>query len=253
MSTQHDVRLIDGLAPGVPPEPYLPAAGKSWLLPLYDPMTRLGGVRRRHARVVDLAGITSGERVLDLGCGTGNLALLVARTVPGTVVTGVDPDRPSLEQAARKARRRGLPMTLVRGYGQAIPLPDASVDHVVSALALHHVEPDARAATAGEILRVLRPGGTVTIADFSAPADDQGRHEGSGHGGSRHGASGHGGRGHGSRRRTYGHNARHALAEGDGDGGLVQLLTAAGLVGAVELEHDRIAGSPMVFVQALRP
>jgi len=53
MSTQHDVRLIDGLAPGVSPEPYLPAAGKTWLLPLYDPMTRLGGVRRRHARVVE--------------------------------------------------------------------------------------------------------------------------------------------------------------------------------------------------------
>lgn len=247
MSTQHDVRLIDGLTPGVSPEPYLPAAGKTWLLPLYDPMTRLGGVRRRHARVVELAGIRSGDRVLDLGCGTGNLALLVARSVPGSVVTGVDPDRASLEQAARKARRRRLPMTLVRGYGQAIPLPDGSVDHVVSALALHHVDPDARAATAGEILRVLRPGGTVTIADFSAPGDDHGGQASGGRGG--HGSDGHR---HG-RRRTYGHNARHALAEGTGDGGLVQLLTGAGLVGAAEVDHDRIAGSPLTFVQARRP
>jgi len=245
MSTQHDVRLIDGLAPGASPEPYLPAAGKTWLLPLYDPLTRLGGVRRRHARVVELAGITPGDRVLDLGCGTGNLALLVAGSVPGSVVTGVDPDRASLEQAARKARRRRLPMTLVRGYGQAIPMPDGSVDHVVSALALHHVDPDARAATAGEIRRVLRPGGTVTIADFSAATGDE--QESGGHGSGGHGWSRHG------RRRTYGHNSRHALAEGNGDGGLVQLLTAAGLVGAAEVEHDRIAGSPLTYVQARRP
>ncbi|GIG20307.1 methyltransferase [Cellulomonas chitinilytica] len=235
MASQHDVRLLDPLAHDATPEPYLPAAGKPWLLPLYDPMTRLGGVRRRHARLVALSGIAAGDRVLDLGCGTGNLALLVAASVPGSVVTGVDPDRPSLERAARKARRRRLPMTLVRGYGQSLPLPDESVDHVVSALALHHVAPDARAATAGEILRVLRPGGTVTVADFSAP-DEHGRQGGHGH----------------RLRRRHDHNAGHALADGNRDGGIVQLLTGAGLGGAIVLEHDRLAGSSLTYVQARR-
>jgi SAM-dependent methyltransferase len=247
MSTQHDVRLIDGLAQDATPEPYLPAAGRSWLLPLYDPMTRLGGVRRRHARLVALAGIAPGERVLDLGCGTGNLAVLVARTVPGSVVTGVDPDRPSLVRAARKARRLRLPMTLVRGYGQALPLPDESVDHVVSALALHHVEPGSRAATAGEILRVLRPGGTVTILDFGGH-DAGGHGEANGHGG----AGGHGhARRHGGGRR--GGAARSALVRGNLDDGVVRLLTEAGLVDVTELEHDSLVGSPITYVQGRRP
>ncbi|MGY4642444.1 class I SAM-dependent methyltransferase [Cellulomonas sp. URHB0016] len=237
MNPQHDVRLLDGLAQGASPEPYLPAAGKSWLLPLYDPMTRLGGVGRRHARLVALAGIRPGDRVLDLGCGTGNLALMVARTAPGSDVTGLDPDRPSLVVAARKARRRRVPMTLVRGYGHAVPLPDESVDHVVSSLALHHVDPDRRAATAGEVRRVLRPGGTVTILDFGG--DD--RHDDNGHG-----------HGHGSRR-GHGRMNRDTLLRENLDGGIVRLLTGAGLVAATELEHGRLVGSPVTYVQARRP
>jgi len=252
MNPQHDVRLLDGLPQDTPPAPYLPAAGKSWLLPMYDPMTRLGGVRRRHARLVALAGIAPGDRVLDLGCGTGNLAVLVARTVPGTSVTGVDPDRPSLVRAARKARRRRVPMTLVRGYGQALPLPDESVDHVVSALALHHVDRGARAATAGEILRVLRPGGTVTILDFGGPdepgADDQGD-EGGHEGGHGHRRSSHA---HG-RSRGHGRTERNALLEGSFDGGIVRLLADAGLVEVTELEQGRLVGTPVTYVQARRP
>ena len=60
-----------------PPKRYLPAAGHAWLLPLYDPLTRLLGLEAVHRRLVELAGIRPGQRVLEIGCGTGNLTILI--------------------------------------------------------------------------------------------------------------------------------------------------------------------------------
>ncbi|MDC7122258.1 methyltransferase domain-containing protein [Cellulomonas fimi] len=229
MSTQPDVTLVDDLADDAV-TPYLPPTGKTSLLPFYDVLSTVTRVRRRHAQLVDLAGITPGDRVLDLGCGTGNVALLVARTVAGTVVTGLDPDLPALRRATRKARRARVPLTFVRGYGQRIPLADASVDRVVSSLALHHVPDADRAATAAEIARVLRPGGTVTILDF---------------GGGAH-------RGHSAVRA---HLPRFGPAVADRvranlDDGIARMLAGAGLVDAREVAHGRLAGAEITFVSA---
>ncbi|AEE47225.1 class I SAM-dependent methyltransferase [Cellulomonas fimi] len=229
MSPHPAVVLVDDLPTGAD-APYLPPAGKAAYLPFYDLLSRVTGVRRRHARLVALAEVRPGDRVLDLGCGTGAVAVRVARTVPGAHVTGLDPDLPALRRAARAARRARVPLTLVRGYGQSLPLPDASVDRVVSSLALHHVPADARAATAAEIARVLRPGGTVTVLDF--------------------GAHDHGGparRGHLHRRGDVADRLRDNL-----DDGIARLLAGAGLVDAREVASDRIAGLPLTFVQAAR-
>lgn len=210
-------------APG--DEPFLPGMTRRWLMPLYDPLTRLMGARRLHKRLVGLAGIRPGERVLDLGCGTGNLALLVARSIPGVPVTGVDPDRTALRRAERKARRRRATVTFEHGYGHALPLGDASVDHVVSALVLHHVHPDRRDATAAEIARVLRPGGTVTVLDF--------------------GAHGHGG--------TTDAVADDWRVRDNLDDGIPRLLTGAGLVDVTEVGADRAHRLPLTFVQGRKP
>ncbi|QHT54691.1 class I SAM-dependent methyltransferase [Cellulomonas sp. H30R-01] len=229
MSTKPDVTLVDDLADDAV-TPYLPPTGKAPLLPFYDVLSTVTGVRRRHARLVGLAGIRAGDRVLDLGCGTGNVAQLVARTIPDAVVTGLDPDLPALRRAARKARRARVPLTFVRGYGQAVPLPDASVDHVVSSLALHHVPDADRAATAAEVARVLRPGGRVTILDF-------------------------GGGAHGGRSAVRAHAPRFGPAVADRvranqDDGLVRLLAGAGLVDAREVARGRLAGAEITYVGA---
>lgn len=230
MSTNPDVTLVDDLADDAV-TPYLPPTGRSSLLPFYDVLSAVTGVRRRHAQLVGLAGIRAGDRVLDLGCGTGNVALLVARTIPGAVVTGLDPDLPALRRAARKARRARVPLTFVRGYGQAVPLPDASVDHVVSALALHHVPDADRDATAAEVARVLRPGGRVTILDFG----------------------GHGGHGGHSAVRAHLPRFGPTVAERvrpNLDDGLVRLLAGAGLADAREVASGRLAGAEITFVGA---
>lgn len=229
MSAHPTVEIVDEL-PRAADAPYLPPAGKAAYLPFYDVLTRLAGVRRRHARLVELAGIRPGDRVLDLGCGTGAVAVRVARAVPGAHVTGVDPDLPALRRAARAARRARVPLTLVRGYGQALPFPDASVDRVVSSLALHHVGADARDATAAEVARVLRPGGTVTVLDFGAHDDG-------------------GPVGHGHRRRR---DAMPDRVRDNLDDGIPRLLAGAGLVDVREVATDRLAGLPVTYVQAAR-
>src|SRR3954471_15098989 len=84
---------------------FLPGMGRDWLLPLYDPFTRLIGVESAHRRLADPAEPESADRVLEIGCGTGNLMLLVKRTRSQLEVVGLDPDPKALARAGRKARR----------------------------------------------------------------------------------------------------------------------------------------------------
>lgn len=153
------IQIIDGRAEGEQGRDFLPAMGRNWLLPLYDLFTRYARVGALHERTVELAGITSGQTVLDVGSGTGNLAFSVLRAVPDAVVTGHDPDAAGLRLAARKARRRGVRLSLVQGYADRLLPADGSVDHVVSSLALHHVDDAGREGFGREAYRILRPGG----------------------------------------------------------------------------------------------
>jgi len=145
---------------------YVPAMGRDWLLPIYDTFTRLLGVPAAHGFLIDQAGIGPGQDVLEVGCGTGNLALLVARRYPDARVVGLDPDPRALALAGRKAARRGVAVTLDRGFGGALPYPDESFDRVLSSLMLHHLEPAEKPAMLREIARVLRPGGRLHLLDF---------------------------------------------------------------------------------------
>lgn len=145
---------------------YLPAAGRDAMLPFYDAFTRLLGVTRVHRALTDRADLAAGQRVLEIGCGTGTLSVLVKRTQPGVEFVGSDPDPLALARARRKAR--GLDgIRFERGYAQRLPYPDASFDRVLSALMFHHLDQDTKVATAAEVLRVLRPGGSLLLVDFA--------------------------------------------------------------------------------------
>ena len=146
---------------------YVPGMGRHHLLPLYDPLSRLLGVTAIHRPLVDQAAVRTGQRLLEIGCGTGNLALLVARLHPGAEVTGIDPDPRALARARRKAARRGTPVRWDRGFAQDLPYPDAAFDRVLSSLMLHHLEADDKVASLREARRVLRPGGTLHVVDLA--------------------------------------------------------------------------------------
>jgi ubiquinone/menaquinone biosynthesis C-methylase UbiE len=145
---------------------FLPGMGRDWLLPLYDPFTRLIGVESAHRKLADQAELESAQRVLEVGCGTGNLALLVKRMRSQLEVVGLDPDPKALARAGRKARRAELTLELDRGFADELPYPDGSFDRVLSSLMFHHLEADLRIASLREVLRVLRPGGSLHLMDF---------------------------------------------------------------------------------------
>jgi ubiquinone/menaquinone biosynthesis C-methylase UbiE len=128
----------------------------------------LGQRARIWDRLVELSGAGPGDRVLDVGCGTGYFARRIAPAVePGGSVIGIDPSQPMLDYAARHAPAN---CTFQAAGAEDLPFDDASVDLVVSSLAFHHFPVDLRADAVREMFRVLRPGGRVFIADFRPPS-----------------------------------------------------------------------------------
>lgn len=134
-----------------------------------------GRARAFREALASLARLAPGERVLDIGCGTGSLALVARRRV-GTAgsVVGVDPSPEMIERATRKAARAGLDVRFERAVAEALPFPDAHFDVVLSTLMLHHLPRPARQQCAREIRRVLKPGGRVMVVDFGRPQDKKG-------------------------------------------------------------------------------
>ncbi|MBW6435823.1 class I SAM-dependent methyltransferase [Actinoplanes hulinensis] len=145
---------------------YLPAAGKPWLLPLYDPLSRLAGAGRLHRRLLEQAGLRAGDRVLEIGCGTGNLLTVQARLGPRVDAAGIDPDPAALRRARRKAARAGAPIDYRQAYAGDLPFTDDAFDVVLSSLMLHHLDASGRDRALREVARVLRPGGRLHVADI---------------------------------------------------------------------------------------
>src|SRR5215208_4830986 len=139
-----------------PRKPYLPAMGHDRLLPFYDPLQRLLGMESVHRLLVDQARIQPDQRILEIGCGTGNLAILIKRLHPDAEVVGIDPDPKALARAQRKARREALSVHLDRGFAEELPYLDASFDRVLSALMFHHLGPKEKEKTLDEARRVSR-------------------------------------------------------------------------------------------------
>jgi len=145
---------------------FIPAAGHDWLLPLYDPFCKWMGGESLHRQLVDQADIRPSQRVLEIGCGTGSLAILVKRLHPGAEVVGLDPDRKALTRARRKTERDALSVQLDRGFSDELPYADASFDRVLSAFMFHHLELPEKEKTLRDTRRVLVGGGSLHLLDF---------------------------------------------------------------------------------------
>lgn len=147
------------------PKQYVPGMGHDRLLALYDPVCKLLRIASVHRPLVDQASVRPGHRVLEIGCGTGNLALLVARLHPEAEIVGLDPDPKALARARRKAERRALSVQLDQGFAEELPYPDGSFDRVLSAFMFHHLGADEKVAALRETRRLLRPGGSLHLLD----------------------------------------------------------------------------------------
>jgi len=148
---------------------YLPAAGHDWWLPLYDPLVRLLGADSARATLLDQAAVRPSHRVLDIGCGTGSLAVLIKRRYPDVEVVGLDPDARALARARRKGERAALSIRLDQGFSDELPYPEGAFDRVFSSFMLHHLETAEKESTLREVRRVLKPGARFHLLDFATP------------------------------------------------------------------------------------
>ena len=127
-------------------------------------------------KTASLASIQPGEQVLDVGCGTGTLALLVARREgrAGRVV-GVDPSTEQISRARSKAARHKVPVDFQIGVIEHLAFPDQTFDVVLSTLMMHHLPAPLKHQGLAEIARVLKPGGRLVIADFKHKKERKGQ------------------------------------------------------------------------------
>jgi len=145
---------------------YLPAMGKSSLLPFYDVFSTLFGAKDAQWQLVAQASLPSDGTVLEIGCGTGNVLVLAGRAAPGATLIGLDPDPDALAVAKRKTARAGLEVRLDQGYADRLPYADGSVDRVLSSFMLHHLPGPQKLDALREVRRVLAPGGSLHLLDL---------------------------------------------------------------------------------------
>jgi len=135
-----------------------------------------GKVRELRQRTATLARMQPGDAVLDVGCGTGTLAMEVAHRVGRAGrVAGVDPGTEQIAHARSKAARRNVPIDFQIGVIEQLPFPDQTFDVALSTLMMHHLPAGLKRQGLAEIARVLKPGGRLVIADFKRKQERAGQ------------------------------------------------------------------------------
>src|SRR5262249_35363107 len=130
-----------------------------------------GGEQKFRAKALDLAELQPGESVLDVGCGTGTLAIAAKRRVgrEGSVY-GIDGSPEMSGRGGKQAKRAGMEIRFKNTLAEALPFPTTQFDVVLSTVMLHHLPRKIRQQCVREIQRVLKPGGRLLAIDFANPA-----------------------------------------------------------------------------------
>ena len=210
---------------------FLPAAGYDLFLPLYDPLVTLLGGNRSRQELIEQANIISGQRILDIGCGTGSFTVLLKRRRADVDVVGLDPDPKALRRAKAKATRAGVSVQFDQGFADELPYESKSFDRVFSSLMFHHLDEQTQQKTLSEVLRVLKPGGSFHLLDFassdhSSPPSDS--HESSSH--------------HSHSLHSHLMHLFHPRdrVQDNSDAGILGLMTSAGFANAQKVKDGRM-------------
>lgn len=141
---------------------------------LYDLLHWLsGGERAFREKTLEMAELRTGEWVLDVGCGTGTLAIAAKRRVgPTGAVYGIDASPEMIARARKKAKKNAVDVSFENAAAEQLPFSNSTFDAVLSTVMLHHLGRQARQKCLDEIRRVLKPGGRVLAVDFGDSARD---------------------------------------------------------------------------------
>ena len=148
---------------------FLPALRFHFLTPIYDLVSRSTREYFFKKRLIRMAKLDQGDRILDVGCGTGTLAIMIKSDYPQVAVTAIDCDEAMLNIARSKTARKNLAIDYKNAFSNAIPLSDSSIDACFSTLLFHHLTRDQKVQTLSEIHRLLRQDGELLIADWGKP------------------------------------------------------------------------------------
>ncbi len=126
----------------------------------------MGRERTFRRNTLALASLGPGLRLLDVGCGTGSLAIAAKRGEPTLEVHGIDPAEEMIARARAKATAGGVQVRFEPGIIEDLPFEDGSFDRVTSSIMLHHLPAETLRAGMAEVHRVLTPGGRLVVVDF---------------------------------------------------------------------------------------
>ena len=141
-----------------------------WWARFYDAASWLMSFGRSPAirrMTLEMADAKPGESVLDVGCGTGSLALAAkAAAGPEGSVRGIDASPEMIEQARRKAAKAGAEADFRVALIEELPFGEGEFDLVLSSFMLHHLPDGVKRKGLAEVRRVLKPGGRFLAVDF---------------------------------------------------------------------------------------
>lgn len=208
--------------------PYIPALSFRWLTPLYDPLLKWGMREETFKRrLIEQAHIKPGQRVLDLGCGTGTLTVMLKQSAPLAYVAGVDGDAEVLSIAKAKSNQSHVDIIWDHGLAYDLPYPDNWFDVVVSSLVIHHLISEDKERAFREVRRILRPVGWFHIVDFGRPFS--------------------------LLTRAQGALMKNLEEAADNFGGrILPMLKEAGFDSAYEVDHKSTLFGPIWFYQAVK-
>lgn len=146
---------------------YIPALRYESLTRFYDPVLRATLKEDRFKRMlVKQVALRPGHRVLDVGCGTATLTILLKQACAEAEVTGLDGDAKVLDLARTKIKAAGLDVTVMQGLASEAPFPLASFDRIASSLVFHHLTTEEKRRTLKRVRELLKSGGEVHTADW---------------------------------------------------------------------------------------
>jgi ubiquinone/menaquinone biosynthesis C-methylase UbiE len=148
--------------------------GRAGIVDLLENMISLGRLRRILDSTLNAAALRPNDRLLDVGCGTGRLAIKATSALGagGTLAvhaTGIDATPGMIELARNNARRAKSPARFQIGVGESLSFDDGTMDAVISSYFFHHLPSDVKRQALREMWRVLAPGGRLVITDYGRP------------------------------------------------------------------------------------
>jgi len=151
---------------------YIYALHYEWLTFLYDPLVRVATKEFTFKKALRLqAEIQPDQKILDLGCGTGTLSLILKETSPQAIIIGGDGDKKILKMAKAKATQAKRELYWHCALAYELPYAEATFNHVFSSFLFHHLTRENKLRTLREIWRVLKPGGGLHLAAWGRPSN----------------------------------------------------------------------------------